>query len=803
LVKSKSIDSRTGIIFIKQASTCIKQMATYHIHIGGRVQGVGFRPYVCRLAMASQLHGWVLNANNGLHIRFNASAAEARLFYTTVTEAPPANALITHHHIEIVFREHFEAFTIRESTDWQEPDLLLTPDIAICDDCRQEVFSPGDSRYRYTFTTCLNCGPRYSIATALPYDRHHTSMHALQMCAACNTEYNDINNRRHYSQTNSCPHCAIPMHLYSSSRTCISHNAAEIMYRTIAALQEGRIVAVKSTGGYLLLADACNEASIKTVRLRKQRPAKPFALLYTDLPMAAKDLVLEPAEKEALCSKAAPIVLCAVKDTPLTGICTRDIAPGLNKIGCMLPSNPLLLLLAAAFERPLIATSANISGSPIIYKDSDALHYLFELADYVLSYDRAITSPQDDSVLQFTETGKQIIIRRSRGMAPSFFPHPFTQYTSGLLAMGADMKSAFALQQNHQLYVSQYLGRQDSVEGQQAYTDTLQHLLKLVKASPRQIIIDQHPGYFVSQYGSTLAQELNLPLIAIQHHKAHFAAVMAEHDLLRSNQAVLGFVWDGTGYGEDGQTWGGETFLFEEGEIERVAHLDYFPQLLGDKMSREPRLAALSLLKHFPEKQSLLQNYFSAREWQYYQQLIQQPPTGLCSSMGRLLDGIAALLGVCSINSYEGQAAMQLEALARTAGSGSAGHYAISMKLQVLNWQPLLEELLADLEAGINTAIIARKLFVSLAIMIEQTALHYNVGRLAFSGGVFQNALLADLIQQYLSPAFELFFHRQLSPNDECIAFGQIACAAILQGGIEGNDGTATQQSAKNIQYSQ
>lgn len=756
-------------------------MHTYHIHINGLVQGVGFRPFICRLAREFELTGWVSNTTNGVHIELNATDAIAQVFYKRVLSDPPANAIITHHHLEETRNKHFPDFSIRQSNHENKPDLLLTPDIALCAECREEILTQKNKRFYYPFTTCLECGPRYSIITDLPYDRQNTTMQSLQMCDTCLAEYNNIENRRHFSQTNSCKACAVPMHLFNAPNSCISSDADGIIEFAIDVLNSGSIIAVKGIGGYLLMCDATNEAAINTLRTRKKRLRKPFALLYRDIEMAGNDARLHPFEAKALQDKVAPIVLCQVNDSPASGICKAAIAPDLDKIGLMLPYTPLLLLIAGAFNKPLIATSANISGSPIIYKDADALKNLFEVADYLLTFERAIVAPQDDSVIQFNQSGQKIVLRRSRGLAPNYFPNPFPFTEGTVLAMGSELKSAFALLDQNNLYISQYLGDQGTLESQSCFKETLQHLTKLVKTSPEHILIDKHPGYFVSQYGKEISNAHDILLTAIQHHKAHFGAVLAENNLLESKEPVLGFTWDGTGYGDDNQIWGGEVFIFDQKEMERAAYLDYFPQLLGDKMSKEPRLSALSLLKHLPQHQTVIKNQFSHQEWKYYQQLIQQPATLLTSSMGRFLDGIAAILGIRMYNSYEGEAAMQLEAMARNCIYKTSDYYPIPLANHRLDWQNFLIELIEDHQQKIHVSIIARKVFFSLVKMVEQVSSYLQIDKIAFSGGVFQNAFLAELLVDQLGEKRQLYFHQQLSPNDECIGFGQLACYSLLK----------------------
>ncbi|MGB3006617.1 MAG: carbamoyltransferase HypF [Chitinophagaceae bacterium] len=750
-------------------------MNTYYIHIGGLVQGVGFRPHVFKIAEKTGINGWVSNSKNGVHIEFNATEIVARQFYEAIIESPPVNAVITSHNLKETAHKSFHSFIITTENVNTKTDLLLTPDFAICESCKTEVLNNNNRRYQYPFTTCLHCGPRYSIIQELPYERYNTTMCEMEMCSGCTTEYNDVYNRRHYSQTNSCPDCAIQMHLFDAAGKLHSNETNVILKKLNKELAAGSIAAVKGIGGYLLLCDAGNESAIQKLRKRKHRPAKPFALLYADIATAGADVYISAAEEAALKDKAAPIVLCQLKQTPQSGICTEAIAPGLDKIGLMLPCSPLLLLIANAFAKPLIATSANISGSPIIYKDEEAIELLAGIADYIISYERDIMLPQDDSVMQITSSGQKIILRRSRGLAPNYFPNPFENTSDCILAMGGELKSAFAIHDQQHLYISQFLGNQENLASQSAFNNTANHLLKLLQTKPSLILADSHPGYFVSEQGKEIAQQNNLQFVTIQHHKAHFAAVLAENDLLNTTEPVLGVIWDGTGYGDDKQIWGGEFFVFEKNKMQRVAQLDYFPQLLGDKMNREPRLSALSLLKFLPAKQHIIQAHFSETEWKYYRQLINHPAELLTSSMGRFLDGIASLIGICHINTYEGEAAMRLEAAARKCEQPVTSYYSIFLKNNRLDFSILLEELIVDICKNVNSSYMAKKIFYSLANAISIVSDYFCIDRIAFSGGVFQNAFLTDIVNELLSEKKQLFLHRQLSPNDECIGFGQLA----------------------------
>ncbi|AEV97639.1 carbamoyltransferase HypF [Niastella koreensis] len=749
---------------------------TYHIHISGLVQGVGFRPFVNRIAATFGICGEVCNSTDGVHITFNATETMAVAFYNDLIRKAPVRAVIHKQRLQRVADRHFDGFAIIPSASGAGIQVLITPDVALCPACRRELNDPHNRRHRYAFITCPDCGPRYSILTALPFDREHTTMDYLQPCDACYEEYKGLQNRRHYSQTNSCPACPIHVHLHSLYNGAVIREPAIILQVVREQLAEGKIVAVKGTGGYLLLCDATNARAVQLLRDRKHRPQKPFAVLFASVEMAKTTVQLRKEEVEALESAAAPIVLARLQDTITSGLCCEKVAPGLHILGVMLPGTPLLQLIAQEAGYPLVATSANKSGSPIIYKDEEALTGLQGIADLILIYDRDIVVPQDDSVIRFTGSGQKIIIRRSRGYAPGYFPVPFEMPGSAVLAMGGELKATFAILAADQLYISQYLGDQGAWESQQAYEATLNHLSKLLHFTPRCILVDQHPNYQVSALGRQLGTQTTARVVEVQHHKAHFGAVLAENNLLQTAGTILGIIWDGAGYGEDGQVWGGEVFLMEENQIRRVAHLDYFQQLLGDKMSREPRLSALALLHDQPQWRPQLEQYFTAGEWWYYCQLLQNNAPVNTSSMGRLLDGISALLGITAINTYEGEAAMKLEALADTAAGSPNDYYRIPVKGQLLEWQYLLQGVMEDLDRQLPANYIARKVFCSLAKLIISLAIQYGVNKVACSGGVFQSALLTDMIIALNGEERTFYFHQQLSPNDECIGFGQIAC---------------------------
>ncbi len=752
-------------------------MPTFHIHIQGRVQGVGFRPFVKELAAKLNLKGWVLNSGNGVEINVNFNENILHILKDAIYECAPENALITGCSITKIKSEHFEDFKVLNSSACDVSDVLLPPDTGMCASCKAELFDPKNRRYRYPFITCLHCGPRYSILGNLPYDRENTSMAHLEECESCKEEYHEPGNSRQHSQTQSCPDCAIKMHLYDSKGKILDITPENIPHKISSVLLDGKIVAVKGIGGYLLFCDATNADAIALLRTRKRRKFKPLAVMYPDIKTAIGDVCITETEKKALESKEAPIVICLKKQECKTGISYEDIAPGLDSIGVLLPYNPLFCLISEAFKKPLVATSANLSGAPIIYRDDEAVRYLPDIADFILTYDREILFPQDDSVLRFSgETS--IILRRSRGMAPAYYPNPI-QLNHAVFAAGAELKGSFAFNSKNVLLVSQYLGNQSSFESQKAFERVKKHLQKIYALKPDHILADTHPGYEISLTAEQLSAQHDAQLRKIQHHEAHFAAVLAENELLQSEEDVLGVIWDGTGYGIDGQIWGGEFFTLKNTTINRLCHLDYFPLLSGDKMAREPRLSALSLLKGLPKKRYLVESNFNKTEFDFYDKLLEVPQAISTSSMGRLFDGVASLLNICQYNNYEGEAGGRLEALARSGTSDYA--YPIEIEEGIINWRPLISAILDEISAGSPPANIARAFIRSLAQLVFKVAEAEEIKTIACSGGVFQNALLVDFLQELKPPDVTLLFHKQLSPNDECISFGQMAHFTINQ----------------------
>jgi len=772
----------------------------YHLHLTGLVQGVGFRPFVWQLARSMGVTGQVSNGIDGVHIFVNADPETARTLLRRVQTEAPALARVESAVMETVASVNWPDFSIVASELTGNASLLLTPDLALCPACRADLNDSANHRFGYAFTTCTHCGPRYSILRQLPYDRPATTMQSFGMCADCEAEYHDPTNRRFYAQTNSCPNCPVSLRLFTASQKEIVAAQVNVIQTVVDALRAGQVVAAKGIGGYLLLADATNAGSVTLLRERKNRPTKPLAVLYPNPNRLAGDCYVADDELAWLTGAVSPIVLLPLRPSPASGLATDQLAPGLRNLGVMLPCAPLLALIADGFGGPLVATSGNVSGSPICYTDERALTDLAAVADLILLHNRAILMPQDDSVLRVSPRHRQsIVLRRARGLAPTVQSLCFPvseQEEGGILALGASMKSTFAWQLRGNTYVSQYLGDLESFDTQVNFRHTLAHFQSMFTATPARLLADRHEGYFSTQLAHELGLIWGIPVVAIQHHEAHLAAVLAENNLFDKSEPVLGVVWDGTGYGTDGQLWGGEFITGQPNpdmgyRFDRIGHFAYFDALLGDKMPREPRLSALSLTRDLPEAPALLRHRFTADEWAFFPKLLTKNSLKT-SSVGRVFDAVAALLGLADCVSYEGEAALLLEDRAArfvaTNGFVTDYHYLpASFGVGAVPTQAIVAGVVRDVLARVSTNEIAARFHYTLVRVVAAVAQQTGLNRLAFSGGVFQNALLVDWLHHELGATHRLYFHRQLSPNDECISVGQLAHYAAVSAPITQN----------------
>ncbi|MEL6974702.1 MAG: carbamoyltransferase HypF [Bacteroidota bacterium] len=743
-------------------------LKTFKIQVGGQVQGVGFRPFVFNLAREHQLKGTVSNNAKGVLIYAKGTSEELMSFMEDILEKAPDVAIIQNHSIDQIESKDFENFSIVPSQKSEKVAIPLTADFAICSSCKKEIQDPTNRRYQYAFTTCTQCGPRYAITQKFPFERAHTTMNQFTMCESCVIEYENPKDSRFHSQTNSCEDCGIKMQLIAHSGEPIPlENAREILGTVARFLKDGAIVALKNTSGYLLCVDATNPEAVKKLRQRKQRPTKPLALLYSSIEKIQEAFKVSSYEQKALESRVCPIVLLDTKQKT-KGYLAEEVAPGLDRYGVMLPSSALLTLLSIEAQIPLVATSGNIHGSPILSSEKEAKEKLSAVADYFLNHNLEIVFPQDDSVMHFADK-KRILLRRSRGLAPNLMGYT-PKSNERVLAMGAHLKSTLAFIPNGHTYVSPYFGNLDSYEVLQRFTDTLQRYTQLFEELPEVVLVDKHPAYQSTILGKELATNWKVPVVEVQHHKAHFASVLAEHDLLETTTPVLGLIWDGTGLGDDGMIWGGEFFVYQNHQMERRAHFEYFDTLAGDKMAKEPRLSLFSLVNSEAEVESK----FSKAENKIYQKLKENSKLKT-SSVGRLFDAVASLLDVLDVSTYEGEAALLLENLAWQY-RGECIDLLGGESFENVPSKSIIDRLLTLKNQEESKAKLAASFIYTLARVVIKMAKTFEISTIACSGGVFQNRLLVQtLLDMAKENDITFLFHKEMSSNDENIALGQLA----------------------------
>jgi hydrogenase maturation protein HypF len=752
----------------------LRERTARRIRITGIVQGVGFRPFVYRLALSYRLGGWVLNHGSGVEIHAEGSPEALAAFLDALQHRAPPAARVTGLESFPVPAEGFDDFAILESQHTARPAVRVSPDLPVCQACLRELFDPRDRRFHYPYITCTDCGPRYSIVLGLPYDRPRTTMRDWPLCPACARDYHDPADRRFHAQPVACPRCG-PSYLLRVGDEVLARGEAAIA-EAAGWLRSGRIVAVKGIGGYHLACDARDVAAVAALRERKFRKEKPFALMVRDLEVAQELAELDEAGLALLGSTARPIVLAPAK-RELPGV-----APDNRDLGLMLPYTPLHhLLFALGAPSVLVMTSANRSEEPIAYQDEDAFERLFGIADAFLVGERPIARRIDDSVARGSPLGP-MVLRRSRGYAPgaaATFPA-----RRPILALGADLKNSVTLVVDGQAFVSQHLGDLEHHAAFQAFRETVHDLCRMyeVRFEDALVVHDMHPEYVSTRY----ALELPGKRLGVQHHRAHIASVLAERGLWET--PVIGCAFDGTGYGDDGTIWGGEVLVGSlEAGFERVAHLR--PAVLpgGDAAARWPVQAAAGFLAQLPEIPQLVdppfafpERYLQAREL-----VVKGVRSFVTTSVGRLFDTVAALLGFTRGITFEGQAAIWLEHLARTARS--AGSYPFPLDGHELDFRPLLAAVLADRVRGRNPAEIARAFHEAVAQVIERVALRYaeasGARHVALSGGVFQNALLLARVADRLgaTSGLTLLINREVPPNDGGISLGQAAVAALTR----------------------
>ena len=756
-----------------------------HIHIDGIVQGVGFRPFIYRLAREHALSGWVRNSSRGVDIEvWGPEAARDAFAQALGAQAPPLARITDIRRRMLPANGHDPAagFVILESQE-ESGFTLISPDVATCPDCLRELFDPADRRYRYPFINCTNCGPRFSIIQALPYDRPATTMARFPMCDACRAEYENPLDRRFHAQPNACPDCG--PHIWLEMAGAPRAERDDALRQAEALLLAGRILAIKGLGGFHLACDATNHDAVLRLRQRKERPHKPLAVMTPDLATVRRYCRVSPAEAEALTSPAAPIVLLFARaDTDLS----PAIAPGQDTVGVMPPYTPLHHLLLRDLNRPLVMTSGNRRDEPIARTNDDAREHLAQLADAFLLHDRPIHNRNDDSVI-FVADEHPVPIRRSRGYAPEPIQLAF-ETPEPVLALGSFMKNTFCLLARDKAFLSQHIGEMDDVRVWDFQIESIRRYLDLFGVRPARISHDLHPDF--AQTADAILAQLpglaDLPRTAVQHHHAHIAACLAEN---RVAGPVIGLAWDGTGYGPDGTIWGGEFLVADLAGYRRVGRFAPFALPGNEAAIREPWRIAVGLLSRQDartpgETDEIFASFAPLREINV---VAEQARRGLnsprTSSAGRLFDAMAALIGLRTRVTYEGQAAMELETLARTAPSQPA--WAIEPEdmadLYEIPSQAIMQRALANLRSGVAPAVIAARfhqtLIAAAAALVERIAADTGLREVALSGGCFLNRiLLTGLTDALRARGFTIYTHRHVPPGDGGIALGQAAITA-------------------------
>ncbi len=751
---------------------------TQRITVRGIVQGVGFRPFVYRLAQALNLAGSVINDGDGVEIVLAGPESALRAFSQRLhADAPPAARVVQIDVQPTDVSVESDSFHILPSRPSLRPSTQIAPDMATCQACCSEIIDPANRRYRYPFTNCTNCGPRFSIVEHIPYDRPNTSMRGFAMCEDCRREYDDPLDRRFHAQPNACPVCGPQLSWHDGAGRAL---AGDCLHNCARALRQGWVVAIKGLGGFHLAIDGCNEAAVQALRARKNRPAKPLAIMVRDLDAARRYCHITEAEAELLQSPEHPIVL--VDRLTGTGL-APSIAPGLDVIGVMLPYTPLHFLLLSETEVPevLVMTSGNRGGEPICTNNEDALERLAGLSDFFLLHDREIVTRVDDSVARIMD-GKVRLLRRGRGYSP--VPILLQEPTDNILACGGEMKNTFCIVRGQEAYLSQHIGELVHTENFDFYRESIDHLQAVLQSVPDKVVCDLHPDYLSTRYGRGRSADC----LGVQHHHAHLGAVLAEQQL---RGPVLGLVLDGTGFGSDGSIFGGEIYQADRHDYTRLGHLATLDLPGGDRAAQEPWRMAVSLLySHLgeaallPENQPASLHGIEAARMQLLGQMlvkkVNSPPTSSC---GRLFDGVSALLGLCLLSQYEGQAAMLLEQQATCAGDELAlGRYPLELTLvddQILiGTNGLVDGLLADIARDVQLPVMARAfhcwLVAGLVQALGQLREATGLDQVVLAGGCMQNKLLFERLSESLREhGFAVFAGELVPMNDGGLALGQ------------------------------
>jgi len=741
---------------------------TFLIHIKGLVQGVGFRPFIFRVASEFNLNGEVENRNDGVFIKINCDENSLNNFIQTVRNtAPPASSIES---IEFVQTEfiNFSDFQIVKSNTVSNRVTEVSPDIAVCDNCLRDM-KTQPNRINYPFINCTNCGPRFTIIQDLPYDRDKTTMREFIMCDDCRKEYTDVRDRRFHAQPVACSVCGPEYTLHYDGKTI--KGISEILNELGKLFHEKKIIAIKGIGGFFLACDALDEEAVQRLRKLKNREGKPFAVMFSSLQKLKEYAHVDAEEEKSLTSLKRPIVLLTSKKELAPSVCV-----GFGTVGSMLPYMPLHYLL---FEKTnleaIVLTSGNISDEPIITDNSDALNILTKVADAVVTYNRDIYNRADDSVVTVVNE-KERVSRRSRGYAPS--PVNLKLNVDGILATGAELVNCFAIGKHDQAILSQHIGDLKNMETYAFYCESLERYKQLFRFEPQMVVSDLHPDYLSTRY----AAESRLPHVKVQHHHAHIASCMAENGL---NETVIGISFDGTGLGDDNNIWGGEFLICDLNKYKRFSHFGYIPMPGGDKVTDEPWRMAVSYLYRFfgddfrNKNLPFLSNIKPDTIGMLCQAIDKKINTPLTSSSGRLFDAVAALINLCPVSQFHAEAPMRLESVI---DKSVEAFYPFDIKNEI-SFEPTFRAILHDMEKEVSVSVISAKFHNMLIAAVIEMAIRMKKecgsNKVVLSGGTFQNKyLLGNLERKLASKGFDVISHHRIPTNDGGIALGQLVIAA-------------------------
>ena len=755
--------------------------ARIRIVIRGAVQGVGFRPFVYRLATELGLTGWVANSTEGVYLEAEGSKDSLDQLVIRLNQEHPRHASIQSLEYSFIDVSGSVDFEIRHSEEHGAKRTLIMPDIATCVDCRRDIFDPTNRRYHYPFTNCTNCGPRFTIIEKLPYDRVNTTMRRFSMCKLCRSEYENPLDRRFHAQPNACPHCGPHVEMWDAAGTPTACRE-EAVHRAVDALKCGMIVAVKGLGGFHLMVDATNDEAVRRLRQLKHREEKPFAMMAPSLDAVRDICRLSILEERVLTAPESPIVILSRR---VEGGIAQSVAPNNPYLGVMLPYTPLHHILMAEMHGPVVATSGNRADEPIAIDEYDALRRLSGIADLFLVHNRPIRRHVDDSIVRILLEREQVL-RRARGYAP--LPVLIKDALPTTLALGAHLKNTVALATDRTIFISQHIGDLQTSEAFSAFRHVIDDLQHLYNIDPQLIATDMHPDYASTKYANDLVGSREISKERVQHHWAHVLSCMAENGI---SSPALGVAWDGTGYGPDGTIWGGEFLLAAEDRFRRVAHFRTFPLPGGDAAVKKPKQTAVGLLYEISGPDA-----FTGDEPPLLRQMLEkQIRSPRTSSVGRLFDAVASLIGIRHQVSFEGQAAMELEFAAASDVTEDYNYIVHLGEPFVIDWEPMIRQILEEVRNQRPIGMIAAKFHNTLANIVVDIARRVGEPRVLLTGGCFQNRRLTERTVAALNAAgFRAYWHQRVPPNDGGIALGQVMAARQV---IEEEKSCALQSQAK------